>query len=127
MNGLRQVTSGSEEISDHGVYREEVLGLAWRFEAAHLSLPLPRGLVRELGAVVGIRLRVVHRRRHRLALGRRVASELVGDEPARRATLTLQLLAEESGGRAAVPPTLGSWTRNGSGGGTGSSATRTIC
>ena len=43
MNGVRQMPSEPEQISDHGVYREEALGLAWRFEAGHLSLPLPRG------------------------------------------------------------------------------------
>jgi hypothetical protein len=40
-NGLCQMPSEPEQISDHGVYREKALGLAWRFEAARLSLPLP--------------------------------------------------------------------------------------
>jgi hypothetical protein len=83
VNGLRQTTSASEELSHHGVQREEALGLAWRFEAAQLSLPFPPRLVRELGAVVCISRRIVHRVRQGLPLGGRVASQLAGEEPAR--------------------------------------------
>jgi hypothetical protein len=92
MQGLRQMTSVPEQIFDYGVYREEALGLAWRLEAAHLSLPFPCRLVREFRAAVGILLPVVHRGRRRVGLRRRVVSELVGDDPARPSTMSFRKL-----------------------------------
>jgi hypothetical protein len=88
------------------MHREEGLGLARRSEAAQCSLPFPRWLVRKLGTVVRILLRAVHRVRRRLALRGRVASQLVGGEPARRATLPFPQRAEEPRGGPAVPPAL---------------------
>jgi hypothetical protein len=46
----------------------------------------------------------VHRERHRLALRGRAASELVGDEPARRASLSFPQLSEEPRGNPAFRP-----------------------
>jgi hypothetical protein len=49
----------SEKILDDTVEEEKHLGLASRFESAHLPFPLPALLVRGFSAVVGVALRVV--------------------------------------------------------------------
>jgi hypothetical protein len=49
----------SEKILDDTVEREKLLGLASRFESAHLPFPLASRLMRGFGAVVGVTFRVV--------------------------------------------------------------------
>jgi len=49
----------SEEILDDSVEGEKPLGLASRFEAAHLPFPLAGRLMRGFGAIVGITFRVM--------------------------------------------------------------------
>jgi hypothetical protein len=46
--------SNTKEILDDAVDAEESLGLAGRFEPAHLPLSLSCGLMRDFGAVVGV-------------------------------------------------------------------------
>ena len=50
----------SKKILDDTVEGEKPLGLASRFESAHLPLPLAGRLMRGFGAIVSVTLRVVN-------------------------------------------------------------------
>ncbi len=77
---------------------QESLRMTWRFEPSHLTLALPRGLMRDLGPIVLVTFRAMDDGRHDAPMRRRIASQLVGDQRPRHATLLLQQLAEESFG-----------------------------
>ena len=49
-----------EQVANHTVNGEESLGLGHGLEAPHLSLALPRGLLRDFGSIVGVACGVVH-------------------------------------------------------------------
>ena len=53
------MASYSEKILDNTVEGEKPLGLASRFESAHVPFPLAGRLMRGFGAIVGVTLRVV--------------------------------------------------------------------
>jgi hypothetical protein len=53
------MASYSEKILDDTVEGEKPLGLAGRFESAHLPFPLEGRLMRGFGAIVGVTFRVV--------------------------------------------------------------------
>jgi hypothetical protein len=53
------MASYSEKILDDTVEGEKPLGLAGRFESAHLPFPLAGRLMRGFGAIVGVTFRVV--------------------------------------------------------------------
>jgi hypothetical protein len=57
--GVHPVTARTKEIDDGAVGREETLGLARRFEAAHLPLLLPCRLMRNFRTVVEITMLAV--------------------------------------------------------------------
>ena len=53
------MASKAEEVLDDTVEGEKPLGLAGRFESAHLPFPLAGWLMRGFGAIVGVTFRVV--------------------------------------------------------------------
>ena len=53
------MASYSEKILDDTVEGEKPLGLASRFESAHVPFPLASGLMRTFGAIVAVTFRVV--------------------------------------------------------------------
>ena len=53
------MASYAEKILDDTVEGEKPLGLARRFESAHLPFPLSGGLMRGFGTIVGVTIRVV--------------------------------------------------------------------
>ena len=55
----QQMASYSKKILDDTVEGEKPLGLASRFESAHLPFPLAGRLMRGFGAIVGVTFRVV--------------------------------------------------------------------
>ncbi len=55
----QQMASHSEKILDDSVEGKKPLGLARRFELAHLPFPLASRLMRGFHAIVGVRFRVV--------------------------------------------------------------------
>jgi len=59
VGSAHEVPSKPEEVLDDSVNREESLGVLSRLEPAHLSLSLPRRLMRDLGPVVRIPARVM--------------------------------------------------------------------
>ncbi len=75
-------------------------------EPSHLSLALACRLVGDFRPIVRIWLGAVDDRRHDGPVSHAVASQLVGDQPPGRATLTLQQLTEEAIGGAGVSPSL---------------------
>ena len=100
------MTSHTKEIPHEAVHGLEALRLSGRFEAAHLPFALARGLMREFGAIVLVLPRAVHHRRHHPTVGRGVAAQLVGDQPARRPAFAFQQLPEEALGGGAIAPGL---------------------
>ena len=85
-----QITSDPEEIQDDAVDRQELLRLSGGLEPAHLSISLSRRLVRNLRPIVGVTLGDVKNRRHDGPVCRAIASQLVGDQPLRFASLAFQ-------------------------------------
>ncbi len=108
MASLQQLAPDAEEVLDESMHGQESLRLTWRFELSHLPLTLPRRLVRDFGAIILVLLGAVDYRRHDAAKRRRIASQLVGDQPSRHAALTFQQLAKKAFGSPAV---ASNWTR----------------
>ncbi len=106
MASSQQVTPDAEEVLDESVHGQESLGLTRRFEPSHLSLSLPCRLVGDLGSVVCVLVGAVDDGWHDTPMRRRVASQLVGDQPPRHAALTLQQLAKKTFRSPAVPTRL---------------------
>ncbi len=71
-------------------------------EPTHLSLALPRWLVRHFRPIVCVLPGAVHRRRHHGAVGGSVAPQLVRDQTARLTALPLQQFAEKAPGRTPI-------------------------
>ena len=69
-----------------------------RLKATHLALTLTDRLMREFRAIVLVLPRAMHHGRHRGAVRRSVAAELIRDQAARFPALSFQQLPEESGG-----------------------------
>jgi hypothetical protein len=76
------------------VVRQKALRLPAGFESAHLSFSHP-GLMRNLGAIVGILLGVVSNTRQDRSTGSTIALQLVGDDPEWFLALTAQQSAKE--------------------------------
>ena len=75
-------------------------------EPSHLALALAGRLMREFGPIVLVLRRAVHDRRHHATVGRRVAAQLVGDQPAGHTALAFQQLPEEAFGRVPITSRL---------------------
>ena len=118
MRGSQQMAPDSEQILDHAVGRGEALQMGSRFKAARLALQLPGRLMRDLGPVVRILIGAVNDGRHDRPVSRRVAAQIVGDQPAGGDSLAkeshrgapiplfLQQLAKESHRGAPIPSRL---------------------
>ena len=64
MDGPQEVAADTKEILDGAVHREKPLRVRGRFEPAHLALALSGRLVRDLGAIVRVRVGDVDDGRH---------------------------------------------------------------
>ncbi len=106
MTRLQQMPADAEEVLDKSMHGQESLRLTWRFELSHLPLTLPRRLVRDFGAIILVLLGAMDYRWHDAAKRRRIASQLVGDQPSRHAALTFQQLAKKAFGSPAVSTRL---------------------
>ena len=102
----KEVAPYSEQVLDYAVGRGEALQMGRRFEAAHLALPLPGRLMRHFRAVVRVAIRAVHDGRHHDAVGRGVAAEFVGDQPAGETPLFFQQFPKEPDGGTPIPSRL---------------------
>ena len=83
-----QVAADPEQMLDAAVHRCEPLQMGRRLEPAHLPLALTSRLMRDLRSVVFVLPGTVEHGRHHRAVRRRVAAQLVGDQPARLAALS---------------------------------------
>ena len=101
-----QVAPNTKEIPYESVHREKPLRMRGGLESAHLSLALPRGLMRDLRSIVLVLPRAVDHGRHRGAVRRRITPELVRDQTARLPAVPFQQLPEETGGRPPVASRL---------------------
>ena len=88
--------SNTKEILDGAVDGEKSLGLAGRFELAHLSFSLACGLIRDFGAVVGVAAGVVIHGRQDGSQRRPVAFQFVGNDSERFFPLAPQQSSKES-------------------------------
>ena len=100
------MSAETKEILHESVYREKPLGVCGGFEAAHLSLALPRRLMRHLRSIVLILPGAVNHGRHDRAVGRRIAAQLVRDQTVGRPTLSFQYLSKEAHGCSAIAARL---------------------
>jgi hypothetical protein len=82
LGGREQVASRPEVLSNGTVGRQEALGVTRGFKALHAPLPLTRGLVRVLGAVVEVAVLPVFYARHNLLLRSTIALQFIGDKHA---------------------------------------------
>ena len=78
-----EMSPDPEEMQHESVDREKPLRVRGGCEPAHLSLALSRRLMRTRCAVVRILPRAVNHGWHHGAVRRGVATQLVGDQPAR--------------------------------------------
>jgi hypothetical protein len=106
MDGLQEVAADPEQILDGSVHREKPLRVGRGFEPAHLTLPLPRRLMRDFRPIVRVLVGAVHHRRHHGAAGRWVAAQCVGDQSSRDTALSFQQLPEETEGRQPIAALL---------------------
>ena len=74
------------------------------FESSHLSLALSGGLMGDFHWIVFVLLGAVNNRRHKDAVGRRVAAQFVRDQSSRLTALPLQQLTEEALGCMPIAP-----------------------
>src|SRR5262245_34548715 len=93
-------------LGDGAIGRQKALRLPRGLEPLHTRLPLPRGPMRILTAVIEISTLPMFHPRKDLALGRAVALELIGDDHARDVLQPLEQLAEKLLGGFLVPATL---------------------
>jgi len=98
VGGPEQMAADPEEVLCDAVHRREPLELPGGLEAAHLPFALSCRFVRDLGSVVGVRVRELDDRGHHRAAGGSIAGQLVGDQPSRGTALPLQQRAEEADG-----------------------------
>jgi hypothetical protein len=90
------MSSNSKKILDDTVDGEKPLGLASRFESAHVPFPLAGRLMRGFGAIVGVTLRVVSHVAQNRSHGGRVAPKFVGNDTKWFLSLAAQQSSKES-------------------------------
>ena len=90
MDCAQEMPADAKQIQHDAVYGQETLCVGDGCEASHLALALARGLVRGFRPIVRVLLRAVHDGRHHCAVGRRVAAELIRDQPPRSTALSFQ-------------------------------------
>ena len=98
--------SRTEKRRDHSESREESLVVPGRLEATHPPFPFPGGLMGILRPIIQPALLLVLHRRHYFYLGRRIATEFVGDDRSWDIPKSFQQLAKELLGGPFVPPRL---------------------
>ena len=106
VDSSEQVSAHTKEVLHEAVHRQEALRVSDRFEPSHLTLTLPRRLMRDLGSVVLILHRAVYDGRHHGAVRRPITAELVRDQTPRHAALRFQQFPEETCGRPSIAPRL---------------------
>ncbi len=89
MSRFQSVPTHSKEILNDPVNMKESLSLVGRFKASHLPLLLSRWLMRYLGSIVRVSVRVMSDPGHDFSMCHTVASQLVGHETKRFVSLTL--------------------------------------
>lgn len=102
----QQVPSNSEEILDDSVDGQESLGMAGRFESAHLPLSLAGRLMRDFGAIVGVASSVMINGRQEGSKRGSIAFAFVGDDSKRFFPLAAHQSLKEPLGGALIPARL---------------------
>ena len=102
VNRSEQVTADTKEIQHGSVDREKPLRVGSRFEAAHLTLPLPGRLMGDFRPIVRVLVRAVDHGWHHGAAGCGITAQLVGDQSSRDTALSFQQLPEKAEGRQPI-------------------------
>jgi hypothetical protein len=100
--GAKPMSSNGEQVANDVVDREEPLGLCHRFEAPHMPLAPPGGLVGDFGPVVGVSGGVVNYGRHDDPVRGAVAPDAIGNEAVRDTAAPLEQVAKEPRGGVAL-------------------------
>jgi hypothetical protein len=100
----RLVGAAGENVSDLIMSGKKPLHLPRRLEPLHDPLSSSRRLAGILRSVIEAFVLPVLSAKHELALGSRIAFQLVGDQHTRRSSLLLQQLAEPALGGLLVAP-----------------------
>ena len=106
MNRPQPVSTHAKEFLDDAVNMQEPLRVDGRGEAAHMTLPLSRGLMRDFGAIVRVPPRVMGVPGHNVPMCDAEAAQLDGHETPGFLSLTLQEFSNESPDRTPVPAGL---------------------
>ena len=106
VRGAQEMTADAKQIQHDAVDRQEASRMCDRGEPAHLAPPVARGLVRDFRAIVLVLAGAVGDGWHHHAVCRGVTAELVCDQAARQAALTLQERPEEPGGGVSIASRL---------------------
>jgi hypothetical protein len=106
MSRPQQVSAHPKQVLNDTVDVQEPLRVVGRREAAHLTFALSRGLMGPFGAIVRVSRRIMGDQRHEVPMGDTVAAQLVGHEPHRFLSLTVQQAAKESPRCPRVPTGL---------------------
>ena len=106
VNGSQEVTTDPKQIQHDAMHRQEPLRVRGGGEPPHLSLTRPGRLVRDFRPIVLVLPRAVQHGGHDRAVRRRIAAELVRDQPARLPALSFQQLTKEARRRPAIAPRL---------------------
>jgi hypothetical protein len=106
VDSSEQMPADTKEVLHEAVHRQEALRVSDRLEATHLAFTLPGRLMREFRAIVLVLPRAVHHGRHRGAVRRGVAAQLIRDQTAGLPALSFQQLPEKTGGRPPIAPRL---------------------
>ncbi len=104
--GSQPVPTGTEVRANDAMDGKKALCLGRRFEAAHPPLPLARGLVGVLGAVIAPLVLAMFDPRQELGFRGTVALQLIGDQNPRNILQALEQLTEKPLGSEFIPVRL---------------------
>jgi hypothetical protein len=100
------MAAGTKQVTDSGMDSQKPLSLAGGLKPVHLSLLLPRGLMRYFRLVVQAARQAVLNAGKDLSVSGAVAAQLIGDEPPGHVAPALEQLLEKALSHALVAPFL---------------------
>src|SRR5262249_4803909 len=90
MDSSHPVSTATEKIVDRTLSRKKLLGLSRRFEATHLTLSLPRRLMRDLGSIIRTLVLAMDNTAQQLSACDSIAAQLIGHEKTWHVVQTFQ-------------------------------------
>jgi hypothetical protein len=106
MLSTHQMPAEVEQIGNSGICTDESLRLTYSLEFSHTSLSNPGCLMRLLRPIILILLGAVDRFGYQLAMRHTIATQLIGDNLPRLATITSQQSSDEAHRCSPITPCL---------------------